>query len=268
MATSEEGSQRRKRAWRKPRQEIGPGVIHHDVSSSAETQSSCKARRINRTVLNKDTSSFSSEPMCTDSPSTVEYSASSDGVTVGACAVSDGVTVGACAGSDGVTVGACAGSDGVTMDQCASSDSVTVGACAGSVSSVSTVTGGGGAGIPLIIDGSIMEGVISMSIYYILRYLSKVIDCICVFTFVSPPQGGQILRNSVALSCLLSHPITVTRIRAGRGNPGLRPQHLTGLYSNERNVYTSLCVAKCLMICKSFPSYLQKIAKNILYFIV
>ena len=33
----------------------------------------------------------------------------------------------------------------------------------------------------------------------------------------------------MALSCLLQRPIHITRIRAGRGNPGLRPQHLTGI---------------------------------------
>ncbi|KAL8558569.1 hypothetical protein ACOMHN_032502 [Nucella lapillus] len=41
--------------------------------------------------------------------------------------------------------------------------------------------------------------------------------------------GGQILRNAAALSCLLGQPITVNNIRAGRSNPGLRPQHLSGL---------------------------------------
>ncbi|XP_041363053.1 RNA 3'-terminal phosphate cyclase-like isoform X2 [Gigantopelta aegis] len=41
--------------------------------------------------------------------------------------------------------------------------------------------------------------------------------------------GGQILRNAAALSCLLGKAITVKNIRAGRSNPGLRPQHLTGL---------------------------------------
>ncbi|ESP05284.1 hypothetical protein LOTGIDRAFT_208285 [Lottia gigantea] len=41
--------------------------------------------------------------------------------------------------------------------------------------------------------------------------------------------GGQILRNSAALSCLLKKPITINNIRAGRSNPGLRPQHLKGL---------------------------------------
>ncbi|KAK6179432.1 hypothetical protein SNE40_011793 [Patella caerulea] len=41
--------------------------------------------------------------------------------------------------------------------------------------------------------------------------------------------GGQILRNAAALSCLLGCPISVNKIRAGRSNPGLRPQHLSGL---------------------------------------
>lgn len=42
-------------------------------------------------------------------------------------------------------------------------------------------------------------------------------------------QGGQILRNAMALSCILQQSIHITRIRAGRDNPGLRPQHLTGI---------------------------------------
>ncbi|XP_033636521.1 RNA 3'-terminal phosphate cyclase-like [Asterias rubens] len=51
----------------------------------------------------------------------------------------------------------------------------------------------------IVIDGSIMEG------------------------------GGQILRIASALSCLTCQPIMVQNIRAGRSNPGLRPQHLSGL---------------------------------------
>ena len=38
--------------------------------------------------------------------------------------------------------------------------------------------------------------------------------------------GGQILRSSLALSCITGEPVHFTRIRAGRGKPGLRPQHL------------------------------------------
>ncbi|KAL7984881.1 RNA 3'-terminal phosphate cyclase isoform X1 [Crotalus tigris] len=41
--------------------------------------------------------------------------------------------------------------------------------------------------------------------------------------------GGQILRVSTALSCLLNKPLQVKNIRAGRSQPGLRPQHLSGL---------------------------------------
>ncbi|GFQ80058.1 RNA 3'-terminal phosphate cyclase [Trichonephila clavata] len=41
--------------------------------------------------------------------------------------------------------------------------------------------------------------------------------------------GGQILRNAIAFSALLKKPIRVFNIRAGRSNPGLRPQHLAGL---------------------------------------
>ncbi|XP_064476557.1 RNA 3'-terminal phosphate cyclase-like [Ornithodoros turicata] len=41
--------------------------------------------------------------------------------------------------------------------------------------------------------------------------------------------GGQILRIAVALSALFRKPIRVRNIRAGRSNPGLRPQHLCGL---------------------------------------
>jgi len=41
--------------------------------------------------------------------------------------------------------------------------------------------------------------------------------------------GGQILRNAIALSAVLLKPIRVYNIRARRSNPGLRPQHLTGV---------------------------------------
>jgi len=38
--------------------------------------------------------------------------------------------------------------------------------------------------------------------------------------------GGQILRTALALSALTGRAVTLDRIRAGRRNPGLRPQHL------------------------------------------
>ncbi|XP_075730960.1 RNA 3'-terminal phosphate cyclase isoform X3 [Rhipicephalus microplus] len=41
--------------------------------------------------------------------------------------------------------------------------------------------------------------------------------------------GGQVLRMAVAFSALFRKPVHVTNIRAGRSNPGLRPQHLTGI---------------------------------------
>ncbi len=41
--------------------------------------------------------------------------------------------------------------------------------------------------------------------------------------------GGQILRTSVALSVISGIPVEVYNIRAKRKNPGLRPQHLTGI---------------------------------------
>lgn len=41
--------------------------------------------------------------------------------------------------------------------------------------------------------------------------------------------GGQVLRYSLALSALMLKPIEVFNIRAKRGNPGLRPQHLTAV---------------------------------------
>ena len=41
--------------------------------------------------------------------------------------------------------------------------------------------------------------------------------------------GGQILRTAIALSALTLQPIRVINIRAKRSNPGLRPQHITGI---------------------------------------
>ena len=39
--------------------------------------------------------------------------------------------------------------------------------------------------------------------------------------------GGQIVRTSLSLAALLTQPVRLSNIRAGRPKPGLRPQHLT-----------------------------------------
>ena len=41
--------------------------------------------------------------------------------------------------------------------------------------------------------------------------------------------GGQILRNACTYAAILGTNVRITNIRAGRKNPGLRPQHLVGL---------------------------------------
>src|SRR5215467_9553172 len=41
--------------------------------------------------------------------------------------------------------------------------------------------------------------------------------------------GGQILRTSMALASVLGKDVRITRIRAGRSTPGLRPQHFAGV---------------------------------------
>lgn len=51
--------------------------------------------------------------------------------------------------------------------------------------------------------------------------------------------GGQILRSSLALSTLTGKPLKIFNIRAGRKNPGLRPQHLTAV-----RAAASICDAK------------------------
>jgi RNA 3'-phosphate cyclase len=43
--------------------------------------------------------------------------------------------------------------------------------------------------------------------------------------------GGQILRTCVSLACIFNKPIRIRNIRAGRSEPGLRPQHLQALKS-------------------------------------
>ena len=46
--------------------------------------------------------------------------------------------------------------------------------------------------------------------------------------------GGQILRTAVALSSVTGRACRVTNIRSGRPNPGLRPQHLSGIEACAR----------------------------------
>lgn len=67
---------------------------------------------------------------------------------------------------------------------------------------------------PLVIDGSMLEG------------------------------GGQLLRNSVALSALLCNPISIQKIRNGRQPPGLKAQHEAGehFHHNHSPVMCQLTV--------------------------
>lgn len=46
--------------------------------------------------------------------------------------------------------------------------------------------------------------------------------------------GGQILRSALALSLLLQQPVHLVNIRAGRKQPGLRPQHLAAVEAAAR----------------------------------
>jgi RNA 3'-terminal phosphate cyclase (ATP) len=46
--------------------------------------------------------------------------------------------------------------------------------------------------------------------------------------------GGQILRTSLSLSIITGKPFEIINIRAGRENPGLRPQHLASVHSAAR----------------------------------
>jgi len=41
--------------------------------------------------------------------------------------------------------------------------------------------------------------------------------------------GGQILRTALSLAAYLEQPVRIVNIRAGRAQPGLRPQHLAGV---------------------------------------
>lgn len=52
--------------------------------------------------------------------------------------------------------------------------------------------------------------------------------------------GGQIVRLAVALSALAQTPVTVTRIRENRENPGLAPQHIAAV-----RAVAGACDAEC-----------------------
>lgn len=52
--------------------------------------------------------------------------------------------------------------------------------------------------------------------------------------------GGQILRLAVALSAISAEPVTVTRIRENRKNPGLAPQHIAAV-----RAVAGACNAEC-----------------------
>lgn len=41
--------------------------------------------------------------------------------------------------------------------------------------------------------------------------------------------GGQIVRTALALSCVTGRAVEIVNVRANRKNPGLQPQHLTGV---------------------------------------
>src|SRR5487761_298064 len=46
--------------------------------------------------------------------------------------------------------------------------------------------------------------------------------------------GGQILRTSMSLSAICGIPVKIKKIRAGRREPGLRPQHLQAVLAAVR----------------------------------
>ena len=52
--------------------------------------------------------------------------------------------------------------------------------------------------------------------------------------------GGQILRSAVAASAISGTPVTVTRIRQNRPNPGLAPQHIAAI-----RAVAGACDAEC-----------------------
>lgn len=51
--------------------------------------------------------------------------------------------------------------------------------------------------------------------------------------------GGQLVRNTIALSCVTGRPVTIDNIRHKRKNPGLRPQHAAAI-----RILAEMCGAK------------------------
>ncbi len=45
--------------------------------------------------------------------------------------------------------------------------------------------------------------------------------------------GGQLLRIAIALAALLSKPVAIDNIRAGRQSPGLKNQHAAGMLTQD-----------------------------------
>ena len=68
-------------------------------------------------------------------------------------------------------------------------------------------------------------------------------------------KGGQILRNSVTLSCLMKIPITVENVRGKRSKPGLRPQHLAGKVPESIFMSTFLFVKRITSADKIFNGH-------------
>ncbi len=56
--------------------------------------------------------------------------------------------------------------------------------------------------------------------------------------------GGQVLRTALALSAIQRRPLRIERIRAGRKNPGLKPQHLKAAEALTRMTQGRLTGAK------------------------
>ncbi|NOZ23955.1 MAG: RNA 3'-terminal phosphate cyclase [Planctomycetes bacterium] len=56
--------------------------------------------------------------------------------------------------------------------------------------------------------------------------------------------GGQILRTSLALSCITGRPFEITNIRANRSKPGLRPQHLQCVHAAAQITHADVMGAK------------------------